>query len=218
MRRPGRPGVSSSSRKVSPCCARAIAMPASSAARPGADTGTPTGCISRCMPMACTGWPTLERGPTSRAISFGIGRPWRTMPPGWTASPSPGAAVCEAFDTSGEWAWVRGRYGEITRTIVAGPAYLLDVMELASRSEHVLELPWHFAGTGDVGRGRWTSGELADEFVSRVEKLVPEGAAPLVLELAAGPRVLKAFLSFDGELVRAEGPGRPGDEKRATFY
>src|SRR3989449_404811 len=134
------------------------------------------------------------------------------------ASQSLDAAVCEAFDTSGEWAWVRGRYGEITRTVVAGPAYLLDVIELASRSEHVLELPWHFAGTGDVGRGRWTSGELADEFVSRVEKLVPEGAAPLVLELAAGPRVLKAFLSFDGELVRAEGPGWPGDEKRATFY
>jgi len=133
-------------------------------------------------------------------------------------SQSPGAAVCEAFDTSGEWAWVRGRYGEIARTVVAGPAYVLDVIELASRSEHVLELPWHFVGAGDVGRGRWTSGELADEFVSRVEKLVPEGAAPLVLELAAGPRVLKGFLSFDGELVRAEGPGRPGDEKRATFY
>jgi len=40
----------------------------------------------------------------------------------------------------------------------------------------------------------------------------------VVLELAAGPRMLKAFLSFDGELVRAEGPGRPGDEKRETFY
>src|SRR5437870_2243951 len=96
-------------------------------------------------------------------------------------SQSLGAAVCEAFDTSGEWAWVRGRYGEITRTVVAGPVYLLDVIELASRSEHVLELPWHFAGTGDVERGRWTSGDLADEFVSRVEKVVPDGAAPVVL-------------------------------------
>src|SRR5207247_10781272 len=75
-----------------------------------------------------------------------------------------------------------------------------------------------FGGTGAVGRGGGSSAERADEFVSRVEKLVPEGAAPLVRELAAGPRVLKAFLSFDGELVRAEGPGRPGDEKRATFY
>jgi len=134
------------------------------------------------------------------------------------ASQPPGAAVCETFDTSGEWAWVRGRYGEITRTVVSGPKYLLDVVELASRTEHVLELPWHFVGAGDVARGSWTSGELADEFVSRVEQLVPEGAAPVVLELAAGPHTLRAFLSFDGELVRAEGPGRPGDEQRATFY
>src|SRR5206468_3438661 len=44
------------------------------------------------------------------------------------------------------------------------------------------------------------------------------GAAPAVLELAAGPRSLRAFLTFEGELVRAEGPGRPGDEKRQTFY
>ncbi len=133
------------------------------------------------------------------------------------ASQPPGDAVCEAFDAPGEWAWVRGRFGEITRTIVAGPAYLLDVVELASRTEHVLELPWHFKGTGDVARGTWTSGELADEFVSRVEKLVPDGAVPVVLELAAGPRTLRAFLSFDGELVRADAPGRPGDERETCY-
>jgi len=134
------------------------------------------------------------------------------------ASQPPGDAVCEAFDAPGEWAWVRGRFGEITRTVVAGPAYLLDVVELASRTEHVLELPWHFHGTGDVARGTWTSGELADEFVSRVERLVPDGAVPVVLELAAGPRTLRALLSFDGELVRADAPGRPGDGERETCY
>src|SRR6266446_10919719 len=57
------------------------------------------------------------------------------------ASQSPGGAVCETFDISGEWAWVRGRYGEIARTVVSGPGYLLDVVELASRAEHTLELP-----------------------------------------------------------------------------
>src|SRR6267154_1571767 len=41
-------------------------------------------------------------------------------------SQSPGGAVCETFDISGEWAWVRGRYGEIARTVVSGPGYLLD--------------------------------------------------------------------------------------------
>src|SRR6266404_2348088 len=133
-------------------------------------------------------------------------------------SQPPGDAVCETFDTSGEWAWVRGRHGEITRTLVAGPGYLLDVVELVSRTEHVLELPWHVLGAGEVGPGRWTTGELADEFVSRVEQVVPEGPAPLVLESAVGPRRLRAFVSFAGELVRAEGPGRPRDRKRETFY
>jgi hypothetical protein len=134
------------------------------------------------------------------------------------ASQPPGDAVCETFDTSGEWAWVRGRHGELTRTVVSGPGYLLDVVELASRSEHVLELPWHFHGTGDVAPGTWKTGDLVDEFVSRVERLVPDGAGPIALEVTAGPRALRAFLSFDGELVRAEAPGRPGDGKRETFY
>src|SRR5437667_3545822 len=60
--------------------------------------------------------------------------------------------------------------------------------------------------------------DLVDAFLSRVAQFVPDGARPVVLGLAAGPRTLKAFLSFDGELVRAEGPGRPGDGKRETFY
>ncbi len=134
------------------------------------------------------------------------------------ASQSPGGALCETFDVAADWAWVRGRYGEITRTVVSGPVYLLDVVELAGRTEHVLELPWHLHGTGDAVRGTWKPGDLVDEFVSRVERLVPNGAGPIVLELAAGPRTLKAFLSFDGELMRAEGPGRPGERKRETFY
>ena len=134
------------------------------------------------------------------------------------ASQPPGDAVCETFDTSGEWVWVRGRYGEIARTVVSGPGYLLDVVELASRTEHVLELPWHFHGTGDVGRGTWKTGALVDEFLSRVECFVPDDAGPIGLEVTAGPRALRAFFSFDGELLRAEAPGRPGDGKRERFY
>lgn len=135
------------------------------------------------------------------------------------ASQPAGDAVCEAWDAPGEWGWVRGRYGELTRTVIAGPAYVLDVVELGSRTDHLLELPWHFAGTGHALEGTWAAGELADEFVSRVERFVPDRAGPVVLELADGPRQLKAFLSFDGELLRAEGPGQPrGGGGRATFY
>jgi hypothetical protein len=134
------------------------------------------------------------------------------------ASQPRGDATCEAFDAPGEWVWARGRYGEVTRTVVSGPTYVVDVAELASRGERVLELPWHFTGTGDSGRGTWTPGELPDEFVSRVERFVPETAGRVALELADGPHTLKVFLSFEGDLLRAEGPGRPGMGARATFY
>ena len=137
-------------------------------------------------------------------------------------SQPPGDAICEMFDAgegaAGEWAWTRGRYGDVARTVVSGPSYVLDVLELASRTEHLLELPWHFRGSGEAARGTWTSGELADEFVSRVERLVPHGPGPVPLELGDGTRTLKAFLAGDGELLRAEGPGVPGSGTRTTFY
>jgi heparinase II/III-like protein/alginate lyase len=136
------------------------------------------------------------------------------------ASQPAGDASCDAFDAPGEWAWTRGRYGDVTRTVVSGPEYVLDVVELASPGEHRIELPWHFQGTGDAERGTWTAAELADEFVSCVERFVPHGAGPVTLELAArgGGGVLKALLLFEGELVRAEGPGLPGSGRREPFY
>ncbi|HEX4628926.1 MAG TPA: heparinase II/III family protein, partial [Gemmatimonadales bacterium] len=134
------------------------------------------------------------------------------------ASQPRGDASCEAFDAPGEWAWTRGRYGDVTRSVVSGPAYVLDVVELASRGDHVLELPWHFRGRAEEARGRWSVGELADEFVSRVERFTPDAPGPVLLEVADGPRILRAFLSFDGELLRGEAPGRPRGESRETFY
>ena len=128
-------------------------------------------------------------------------------------------ARCETFDVQGDWAWTRARWGDVTRTIVAGPHYLIDVVELAGREAHVLEVPWHFAGAGEVMTpGRWTVGELADEFVSRVEHFVPASDGPVTIRLTAESRQLKACFAFSGGLLRAEGPGRPGGGRRETFY
>ena len=135
------------------------------------------------------------------------------------ASQPPGDATCEAFDASGDWAWARGSYGDLTRTVVSGPAYVLDVVELATREEHLLELPWHFAGSGDVtSPGGWSDALLAGDFVTRVERFVPSAGGPIRLELAAGGRRLSAVFAFEGELVRAEAPGRPGSGAREPFY
>src|SRR5439155_15721764 len=91
------------------------------------------------------------------------------------ASQAPGDATCETFDVQDPWAWACGRYGDLTRTVVLGPAYLVDVVELAGRDERLLELPWHFAGLGDLRTpGRWVAATLEDEFVSRVERFVPD--------------------------------------------
>jgi len=138
------------------------------------------------------------------------------------ASQPPGDAVCEMFDVQADWAWARGRYGGLERTVVSGPAYVVDVIELTGREERTVELPWHFVGRGDIRTaGRWVDAADAtidDTFVTRVERFIPEARGPTVLELTADGRQLTAHLLFDGELLRAEGPGLPGSNKRAPFY
>jgi len=135
------------------------------------------------------------------------------------ASQAPGDAVCEMFEAQDDWAWVRGRYGGLARTVVAGPAYLVDVLELTGHEEHTVELPWHFVGRGDPRTpGRWVDAAIEDEFVARVERFVPNAEGTIVLDLAADGRQLTAHLVFDGELLRGEGPGLPGSGKREPFF
>ena len=134
-------------------------------------------------------------------------------------SQPPGDAVCEAFDAQGDWAWVRGRWGSVSRAVVSGPSYLVDVVELTGADEHVLELPYHVGGRGEVGvPGTWERAELADEFVSRVEHFTSKSSAPIVIEHGVSGARLTLHLGSQGELLRAEGPGLPGSGNRASFY
>jgi hypothetical protein len=129
-------------------------------------------------------------------------------------------AACDAFDTQHEWGWAQGSFGDLTRTLVAGPRYLLDVVDLSSADEHLLELPWHLDGQVDMlSSGSWTKGVLDDEFVSDVERFVPAAEGPLRLRVQAtdGHPTLHLYLLFHGELLRARSPGRPGASERATF-
>ena len=64
--------------RASPCCGRSIATSVWSAGSTEAVTDIPTACTSRCTPMASIGSPIPEPAPTSRAISSGIARRWRT--------------------------------------------------------------------------------------------------------------------------------------------
>jgi hypothetical protein len=136
------------------------------------------------------------------------------------ASQPPSDAECVAFGESGDWAWARGRWDEFLRTVVAGPRYLLDVLELSAAEAHTVELPWHPNGAVSEPPGRWepeTAG--SGEFVRRVERFVP--STPGSLRLHAGATdggTLTLHLDPGAELLRAEAPGLPGSGAPAVFY
>jgi hypothetical protein len=134
-------------------------------------------------------------------------------------SQRPADAECVAFDQSGEWAWTRGSVGELSRTLVAGPRYLVDVVELAAPDEHRIELPWHPLGQVEVlGDGRWVPDILESDFVRAAERFEPAAAGPvLVRATAADGGTLRLWLDVAGELLRAVGPGLPGSGADATF-
>ncbi|MGH7536482.1 MAG: heparinase II/III domain-containing protein, partial [Gemmatimonadales bacterium] len=135
-------------------------------------------------------------------------------------SQEPGDAVCRAFDEQGSWAWARGSFGPLSRTLVAGPSYLVDVVELSGSEEHLLELPWHLSGRVDVvTAGSWSSAApLPDELVTDPERFAPGADGPIQLRAHAGSATLTLHLIFEGELLRAAGPGQPGSSSRETFY
>ena len=84
--------------------------------------------------------------------------------------PAPGDARCEAFDVREGWSWARGRFGDLTRTLVAG-TYLLDVVELNGVEERTLELPWHPDGRVEVVTpGGWVADRLDGPFVEQAER------------------------------------------------
>ena len=130
-----------------------------------------------------------------------------------------GNGSCECFDVQPDWAWVRGRFGDLNRIVTAGPAYIVDITDMTGREDHLLELTWHMAGRGSVEtKGRWIDDELPNEFVSRVQRFVPEERGPIALVHTQERAGLKIHLVSDGELLEAEGPGLPGQRERAKFY
>lgn len=131
-----------------------------------------------------------------------------------------GDARCEMFDAPGPWGWVRGKFGKLTRTVVAGPKHLVDVVEYADDQEHLLEVPWHPEGEIEIlTPGRWEPAQLADPFASGVERFLPDSAGPIHWKATAGPfaRTLQGMFDHSGELLRAVGPGRPGQPGGRPF-
>lgn len=134
---------------------------------------------------------------------------------------APGGTVrAEAFDHRGTWAWARGRAGEVTRTVVTGPAQVVDIVESEGSASGTLDLPWHFQGDVTLlTPGRWESAGTDAEFVTAVERFVPDqpaGGVSVACTAPGGAR-LTAHLQGHAELFRLTAPGLPGRPTQSPF-
>jgi len=124
---------------------------------------------------------------------------------------------CVAFEDKGDWGWMAGEVGPLRRSVIQGPDWIVDQLTVrpGAGESTTLELPWHFAGTLTVEtNGRWVPDRLEDEFVSEVERFEPERDGSLVVKVNADSgETLTAWL-MGGALLRAMGPGRPGEPRR----
>lgn len=135
------------------------------------------------------------------------------------ASQRGGDAECEAFDLSDGWGWTRGRWGDVTRSVIAGPSYVLDVVQLSTGHPHVLELPWHLGGQTEVLMpGRWEPASIDSEFVSEAARFIPDATGPIAIRTRQGDAMVTLHLSGTGELLRANAPGAPGTTERSGFF
>ena len=137
-----------------------------------------------------------------------------------------GQAWCLAFDDVGVWGWCRGVADgllgpatRVVRSVIAGPEYVLDVVDVDARSDCVVDLPVHMLGrfelesecavepSGDFDT-QWVFGhESGYGAVHDVRRLVP---APSRLRCTAAGKELRVFLAPRSEescfLMEAPGP------------
>ncbi len=117
-----------------------------------------------------------------------------------------------AFDEQGDWAWVVGEWEGIRRTVISGPAWLVDIVDAPAGA--LIELPWHLDGEVTMETaGRWSPTDLAGDQVAGAEIFTPDGGADPVLGAVRGERSVRLHL-VGGTVLRAEGPGRPGQPRR----
>ena len=128
-------------------------------------------------------------------------------------------AVCEMFDVQEEWAWTRGRADVFTRTVVVGPTYILDLMELDAAGNHRTELPWHLLGDVTMSTpGSWDPATFDAPFVTKAEQFAPGVRDPISLEARSGEAALAIRMAADGQLLRLTALGAPGTRRPSSFY
>lgn len=122
---------------------------------------------------------------------------------------SPGDAKCLAFEATDGWGWIRGSAESVTRSVIAGPDVVIDLLETTAGTG-IIELPWHLQGAMQVlSPGKWEKAELSDASLSP-ERFVPDAAGAVQVESELDGKRVRMHFFGHGELLRATGPGLPG--------
>ena len=129
-------------------------------------------------------------------------------------------AWCQAFEAGEEWSWCRARADGLTRTLIAAPGHLVDLVEIDAEAECRIDLPWHFNGTILIeSPGRWESVEWSEPFTTAAERFVAETSDPIRIRIenSGAPPLMVRLAAPDAELLRLVAPGLPGRPERQPF-
>jgi hypothetical protein len=124
-------------------------------------------------------------------------------------------AHCDAFDAGADWSWVQGSWGPVIRTVVAGPSYILDVVQASSQEKRTVELPWHLEGFNRPGLSLEPADLDLGEFAHDVATVAPGENGQWRVTSARDEAQVTLTLAGTGQLHVAEGPGLPGEDEQA---
>jgi hypothetical protein len=119
-------------------------------------------------------------------------------------------AHCDAFDVGADWSWVQGSWGSVIRTVVAGPSYVLDVVQASSQEARTVEVPWHPEGLTRSGLRLAPADLDLGEFAHDAGTVVPESDGLWHVTAAQAGTHLTMTFAGTGQLYVADGPGLPG--------
>ncbi len=128
-----------------------------------------------------------------------------------------GPAQCLAFDTNGDFGWIRASFAGLRRTVVAGQDHMVDLVESDAEDQHLLEVPWHFQGDIEITTpGSWNAEPLDRLGTTDHQRFEPDEPGIVSVRVRNGDSLLSVQF-HGGSLWRMRGPGLPTEGEPREF-